>query len=403
MKKTALLRRLAIPVMILTACTSTPTIPPSPSATTTPTNIPATATQTPSPTPEPTPTLFPFETLPGWHAYMDFNCPGYGLCTSISIIRPDVSSQRTISDHEEGLAMMPVWSPEGRYIVYTIVQLHGDPALIVVFDFVEERTQVVYQDPKVLPSGLAWSPDSRYILFSGTREDQTTSFISRLDIVSGATAVLTEWTGFRANDASYAPDGSRIVFASNKSEGEATNSNIWLMESDGSDPKQITSSSSTTNWQYTLPSWSPDGKTIACIRQSPGAAAEPSSALCFIDGQGKDWTCFKPFDQPMGTDRPAWSPDGRYLLFALGDNEKRGDIYLLDIRDGSILPLNDTDGSFYSISWAPDSSAAVFMQRNGEHDRIVHLLIVNQGNPFKYDTGGTSIDNIVWSPVDEIP
>jgi Tol biopolymer transport system component len=403
MKKTALLCLIAIPVMIITACSSTPTALPSPSATATLTQIPATATPTSSPTPEPTPTLFPFDTLPGWHAYMNFDCPGYGICTAISIVRPDVSGHRMISDHEDGLAMEPVWSPDGRYIAYTLAQLHGDPILIVVFDFVEDRSMIVYQHPTMFPYDLAWSSDSRYILFSGMQEDQTTSTIVRLDIASGATTVLVEWPGFQAVDAAYAPDGSRIVFASNKPEREAANSNIWLMEPDGSDPEQITSSSSATNWQYTLPSWSPDGETIACIRQSPEDAAEPSSALCFIEAQGTEWTCFKPFDHPMGTDRPAWSPDGQYLIFALGDGEESGDIYLLDISDGGIMVLNDTSGKFYSISWAPDSSAAVFMQRKAESDRVVHLLIVNQGDPFKYDSGGTSIDNIMWSPVGEIP
>jgi len=33
----------------------------------------------------------------------------------------------------------------------------------------------------------------------------------------------------------------------------------------------------------------------------------------------------------------------------------------------------------------------------------VHLLIMNQGDYFKYDSGTTSIDDITWSPVDEIP
>jgi Tol biopolymer transport system component len=335
---------------------------------------------------------------------MDFNCPGLGLCTAISINRPDVSDQRTISDHEDGLAMAPVWSPDGRYIAYTLIQLHGDPILIVVFDFVENQTRTVFQHSQELPGDLSWSPDSRYILFSGMREDQTTQYIARLDINSGATTVLAESAGFRASDPVYAPDGSRIVFATNESDNGMANYNIWLMEPDGSDLLQVTSSSSTSNWQYMRPSWSPDGDTIACIRQTQEDAPEPSSALCFIDAKSLDWTCFPPSDYPTATDRPVWSPDGQYLLFALGDDESQGEIILFDLRDGSARKLNDDSSRFYSLSWSPDSSAAVFMEKRDEYERVVHLLILDQGQPYiKYDSGTTSIDFIAWSPVDEIP
>jgi Tol biopolymer transport system component len=53
----------------------------------------------------------------------------------------------------------------------------------------------------------------------------------------------------------YSPDGSRITFLSDRDGAE----NIWIANSDGSDPKQLSKDKQSL---FSSPSWTPDGEYI---------------------------------------------------------------------------------------------------------------------------------------------
>lgn len=64
------------------------------------------------------------------------------------------------------------------------------------------------------------------------------------------------------------PDGSKIAFMSN-ARGGANNWEIWLMNADGSNPKRLTENNNNDG----LPTWSPDGQSIAFASDRGGVWA----------------------------------------------------------------------------------------------------------------------------------
>ncbi len=99
-----------------------------------------------------------------------------------------------------------------------------------------------------------------------------------------------------------APDGERIAFVSNRS----GNAEVWVAQSDGSDPIQLTSYPSSFSGS---PSWSPDGKRIAF-----DSLREGSWDIYTVSTQGG---VARPVVVRDGNDaRPAWSADGKWIYFS---------------------------------------------------------------------------------------
>jgi Tol biopolymer transport system component/DNA-binding winged helix-turn-helix (wHTH) protein len=99
----------------------------------------------------------------------------------------------------------------------------------------------------------------------------------------------------------YSPDGKRIVFASRRS----GSFEIWVCESDGSNPRQLTSIGGPLAG---TPRWSPDGREIAF-----DSWIEGNADIYVISAEGG-----KPRRLTYDSDEditPSWSRDGRWIYF----------------------------------------------------------------------------------------
>lgn len=165
----------------------------------------------------------------------------------------------------------------------------------------------------------------------------------------------------------------------------------------------------------TFPCWSPDGKKLYyCVAHVPELANIPDSlAAQYITEHYRQLhynVMCMPFDantQTFGTPQivadcaamgksasvPRISPDGRYLLFTLGDYgqfhiwHKSADLYVKDLQDGSVRPLekaNSRDAESYH-SWSSNGRWIVFASRrdDGSYTRLYVSYFDKNGKEHK--------------------
>lgn len=226
--------------------------------------------------------------------------------STIWIANADGSNARalTTATSPAGGHASPAWSPDGRFIAFTVfdsgtdngvwivsvesgatwpldlnasfydpvfagdasaVYATGAEALIVRLPF-DSKTGKLRGPREMIPiagvpgaRGLSLSPDGRRLAFSGMAlESQIWSLPLTADGGAGEPAPLTRDTSRRNSLAMISPDGSKVAYMSIR-QGELPN--IWVMNIDGGNPTQLTSDETADH----KPHWFPDGKRIAYL------------------------------------------------------------------------------------------------------------------------------------------
>jgi Tol biopolymer transport system component len=116
----------------------------------------------------------------------------------------------------------------------------------------------------------------------------------------------------------------------------------------------------TDNQADSFPTWSPDASQFMTVRRVAGGAFQDDdgndSITVHIPGDVTRTRSIAIVDYPARIDgKPAWSPDGRYLLYTVltptGTNSQNSfNIWWLDVQSGATGPLN-SDGVSAQPAW----------------------------------------------------
>lgn len=248
----------------------------------------------------------------------------------------------------------------------------------------------------------AWSPDGSRIAFTSTRSGNPDVWVMDAD---GSNPV--QLTTSTADDAypTWSPDGLRIAFGSRRTGF----GDVYTMAADGTDVTRLTYG----NAQETSPRYSPDGTTIVYERTN---YLEPTEVWMMLPtGLRQVQLAFD--DANNDVSEPAISPDGTQVLVARGGGVT--DLEAARVPNGRSINVLRADGTregrlvnldFYNgdPAWSPDGQAIAFRGSEPDRARSDHIYIAtNVGTNIITITGetgpGTYNGQPAWQPVGAPP
>lgn len=168
---------------------------------------------------------------------------------------------------------------------------------------------------------------------------------------------------------SYSPNGRLIVFSGNRDPGETQGSHIYLMKSDGSGLKQLTSGS----FYDSNPSFSPDGKLVVFDR---GGLQGRGTHIFSVSTEGSG---LRQIGNSEGSDSdPTFTPNGRRIVFVSNrmSSGRRDRSNILSMRpDGTrIRLLIGGPREEYDPDVSPNGRAIAFAS-NRDHGHGPNLFV----------------------------
>ncbi len=154
----------------------------------------------------------------------------------------------------------------------------------------------------------------------------------------------------------------KIVF-SMADDSEMENYQIYVMNTDGSDMKQLTHFESDEAF---LPSWSPDGEQIVFSTSLRSSSAGASLYVMNADGSN-----IRPLKERPNTHvvtagyHPKWSPDGSKIAFDFCDNCNAGgknhEIFVYDFETDSVIQITNHPARDNNPEWSPNGDELAFV------------------------------------------
>src|SRR5918996_2195251 len=180
----------------------------------------------------------------------------------IWVVNADGSGLKRLTRHR-GFSIAPAWSPDGGKIVYATDAGRRPPLRLYVVNADGSGQRRLTGNRRQDYSDPQWSPDGSSIAFAILKPAETQrGFDSSIAVVDaddgGNLRRLTRRGGPDELNPNWSPNGSEIAFERNRL-FDVRQSDIWLMNADGSGKRRITA----TRVYETNPVFSPDGARIA--------------------------------------------------------------------------------------------------------------------------------------------
>lgn len=247
-----------------------------------------------------------------------------------------------------------------------------------------EPTAISVRSHEAADEAPAFSPDGKRIAYASNKDGKKTiQVVALADMVpkrisDGAAGGDTEPT--------WSPDGKRIVFVRGHAEDRH---DLFVVPADGSRAPELLLRGDDDKPVYAgTPAWSPDGKTIVF---SSDRREGKGTGLWLLDVATKRLRRLT-FPRPGAwfvRDRYAtWSPDGKHIAFASnrhvasGDQADDYDIYAINPDGSGLIRLTDDPGAAFDPAYSPDGKRIVFTStrdRKNEYELELYVMAAQGG------------------------
>jgi TolB protein len=185
----------------------------------------------------------------------------------------------------------------------------------------------------------AWSPDRRWIAYSSYKSGRSSIWKMRAD--GGHKTLLAR--GKTLSVPAWSPDGRRVAYA-------GVNSQIWLMNADGSRKHALTRTASGTGVDW-APAWSPDGRRLAYESNVGTGPRDLTNEIWVIGADGSHPVRLT--HNALNDNRPVWSPDGNWILFSSQlPHPGVAHLWLMRPNGKALHRVTPWAGEQYAATWA---------------------------------------------------
>lgn len=257
--------------------------------------------------------------------------------------------------HYEGHNQFPAYSPDGMSLAYMSMRNPlslGSENIDVICLLSLKTGQIRELSPDLPAYGYPrWSPEGRYISLEGRSKDGRPG-IFRFDPQTGDVTPLVQVDqGTNIFSHRWSKDGKSLFYARGGRPAEP--SYVYIRDIETGQEKQLLGSPSDAK-DIDI---SPDGQWLVLINRDKKRTIKimPASG-----GEPREIYSFELDERPVIT--PAWSADGRYILFSKKrpDPDQMWDLYRVSAEGGEAQKIDLSMNRFRHLSVHPDGQQVAF-------------------------------------------
>lgn len=279
-------------------------------------------------------------------------------------------------------------SRDSRFLAFNRRVASEPSTNVAVMSLEDKKVRLLTQEkvPGTYWYARAFSPDGRFVYANRTNAGQTESSVWRIDVASGVAAKVAGDKGHPYESAgALSPDGQMLTLTSENAAGLRQAVMLDLLSG-------ARTFMQPGGWPQEGGAFSPDGKTALVITNADGRdeihlfdlAGETARRLPLPEGRASDY---------FGT-MPAFSPDGKALLFPHSSGSSPFDYWVFDLAGGSAKRLTNLGLASINADALPRTSivryksadgtvvsAVLWMPWNLKRDGSAPVVVLAHGGP----------------------
>ncbi|HEX5735525.1 MAG TPA: protein kinase [Blastocatellia bacterium] len=195
------------------------------------------------------------------------------------------------------------------------------------------------------------SPDGKYVAYVTSEADRQTIWLKQLATNTDTQIVPPTEISYRY--LAFSPNGDYLYYIANKANEPRA---LYQMAATGGPARK-------QPVRVTTPfSFSPDGKRLAFVRRSNDG--ETAIIVADIDGSREQELASRRLPEGFSYRGPSWSPDGKVIACSVGEAPYGVNMSVVEVsvEDGTVRPIASRQWSpIHKVSWLRDGSGLVLL------------------------------------------